>query len=265
MPLVYATPAASAPPHTRSTAASAPPGLGRDGNDNEREMASARCSSSRPCRLVRARPAAAGRAGARQGRQHSRRELVPLCTGGARARRRGEGRAQVLRGRRAGGARAPAVVRASVDDGGGGDGGGGGNNNNNNVSTIESDNRGDGEAEGWPPWLPEALRVNLADVQTVLAAFFISLGFRCGAAAPDAGDAARTSHGDCVHARDADAARRPVRSSADSAGRSWRSRGSSRRSRCIPRSTLGTASSRRRCAARGEEGGDAPPPAGNPC
>ena len=100
----------------------------------------------------------------------------------------------------------------------GGDGGGGGNNNNNNVSTIESDNRGDGEAEGWPPWLPEALRVNLADVQTVLAAFFISLGFRCGAAAPgagDAGDAARTSHGDCVHARDADAARRPVRSSAE--------------------------------------------------
>ena len=76
-------------------------------------------------------------------------------------------------------------VRASVDNNGDG---GGGNDNNNNNSTKENDNgndgeRGDGRGEGavdeaWPPWLPEAFRVNLADVQTVLAAFFISLGFR---------------------------------------------------------------------------------------
>ena len=71
-----------------------------------------------------------------------------------------------------------------VDSGGGsssssGNNGGGGGDKK--VSTVESDNGGNGSAStsvAWPEWLPEVLRVNVADVQTVVVAFFISLFFR---------------------------------------------------------------------------------------
>ena len=90
--------------------------------------------------------------------------------GGVRGERRAE--ARVAAGGGGGG------IRGGEGSGGdGGDGDGSGDFQRGDVSGSGGESSDDMDIN-WPEWVPESLRLNVADVQTVLAAFTISLAFR---------------------------------------------------------------------------------------
>ena len=92
---------------------------------------------------------------------------------GGEQRRRAAARARAAAGTARSSAGRPARARPAARRRGGGDG----------AASVDEDEGDEGEFP-WPEWVPEDLRLNLDDVQTVLWAFGISLGVRALVAEP---------------------------------------------------------------------------------